>query len=614
MAHSLIKGATIVAAALLGGVAAPASGEAPSPKSYKTQLGVGPAAPFNMEEPFINLAKGRPADWTYSDRGKGAIGGAKAIEAGLGDPDSWMPTPESNKAQYAAVAMFLPGAQNYASYYADTYVLDWKGKARGMMQRWDGKIVSTRKDNSVTYVLRPQQVTGGSMRFTSVGDDFSDIRLYRKKYEDRLNRGEIWNPEFINYVKRYDIVRTLDLQGLNNSNVRRFDQIATMDEPWGQKSSMAQPEPPFFHIPYEALFNLGVEAGVEMWVLIPPEIGAPMSHADASFRNEKNGKFNGRKLAAATAANVDEILASPEWDNFAKEFVDRYVKSGYPQSRPLYIEIGNEIWNFAGGFAVSSNYAIGIGNGVNPEWKIGHGYGVLVAREMMAFEKEFARRGIKPNVTYIVATHTANPWRTKQALDGLAGYLKMKGEDPRPYLAKTGVAATNYYGHFHAMSQALFGVDKPAEYAPLWEDAIRKDPGAFAKRVSDVLTDGAPNIKGTGPWIIRQFREHQKYAEEGGSRFIGSYEGGSHLVPPPELMNSSTFMKWWNDWHWGEGGAAVGRRINGDILAAFPGVILTNYRAIGDPNARYPWVEGHYAKPTPPLEMWDEFTRAGRAK
>ena len=58
-----------------------------------------------------------------------------------------------------------------------------------------------------------------------------------------------------------------------------------------------------------------------------------------------------------------------------------------------------------------------------------------------------------------------DPWRTKLALDGLAAYLKSSGVDPKAYLAKTGVAATNYYGNFDDLSRAMFGSRDPEVYA-----------------------------------------------------------------------------------------------------------------------------------------------------
>jgi hypothetical protein len=610
---SLKRGA--LAALLVAGsalLACDAAEKKPASRNYQLQLGLGPAVAYNLEEPFINIAQARGASWSFQTEAKEKLDGGDAVQAGYLDPETYMPTPKARSAKYAAVAVFFPGADSFRNYYADDYVLDWKGEARGFMQRWEQTTRPRRSDNAVIYPLKPAQVTESSLRFSSIGEGFRDVRFYREKNRALLDQGKVWNPAFIDYIRRYDIVRTMDVQATNNSPVRRFDQIARVNEPWGQSASLAWPESPFYGAPYEILFDLGVEADVSIWLTIPPQIGSPTSASDPSLRQEgKAGRIAYKKVMAAAAANAKKTLESPEWEVFARAFADRYLASGYPQSRPLYIEMANEVWNFAPPFLVSSNYAIGIAKGVNPQWKIGHGYGVLSARFMAALEKEFAKRKVKPNVIYVIASHTADPGRTRQALEGVAGELKALGEDPAKYLPKTGVAVTNYYGNFNSISKALFGTQVPSEYAPMWIKAIRENPDEFADRVSALLVDGPANVKLTSAWIVAHWKMHQTVAEKAGSRFIGAYEGGSHLVPPKELASSKAFLDWWMNYHWGEAGAGVARAVNRDLIEAFPGAIISNYKSIGRPGPANPWIDGHPAAPTPMLRMWDEFGRPG---
>lgn len=583
-------------------------------RRHQLLLGLGFSAPYNLEEPFINMAQTRAANWRFETRSKGRLEGSDALAAGLADPATFMPTKKTGAAE-AAAGVFLPGAGAFRDYYADTYVLDWRGKARGLMQRWEGRVEEDRGANSVAYTLKPFQVGEASLRFTEIGDGFGKVRFYRQKYEALLERGEIWNPAFIDYVRRYDVVRTMDIQSTNNIQVRSFDQIATMDEAWGQRASITWPEPPYFSAPYEILFNLGVKADVAIWLTIPPEIGAPISPADPSLRQEhKPTRLDFERLKAVTAGHARETLASPAWDVFAKEFADRYLASGYPLTRPLYVEIGNEIWNFASGFAVSSNYAVGIAQGLNPKWRIGQGYGALSARFALALEKEFARRKVRPNVVYVLASHTANPWRTKQAIEGFADTLRSYDLDPKPYLQRTGVAVTNYYGQFNPIGAALFGSDDPKVYAPKWIAAIKEDPAALSARLSAHLKKGPAGAKLTGAWIAARWAEHREVAEKAGSRFLGAYEGGSHLLPPAELKRSKEFLAWWESYHWGEEGADIARAINTRLIAGFPGAIIANYESIGEIRPDSPWIDGHYARPTPMLDMWDEFARPDRVK
>lgn len=617
MAPKVISNGSALAAAILGCsalLACDAAERQPQERNYQLQLGLGPAVPYNLEEPFINIAQTRGTSWSFQTEAKEKLGGADAMNAGFLNPETYMPTAKSRSAKYAAVGVFFPRAENFRNYYADEYVLDWKGEAQGSMQRWEQTSRPRRTENSVVYSLKPHQVTESAMRFTSIGDGFSDVRLYRKKNAQLLEQGKIWNPAFIDYVRRYDVVRTMDVQATNNMPVRRFDQIARMDEPWGQSATVSWPETPFYGAPYEILFDLGVEADVAIWLTIPPQIGSPIAAGEPSLRQEgKAGRISAKKVKASASANAKKTLASPEWEVFASEFVERYLASGYPQSRPLYVEMANEIWNFAPPFVSSTNYAIGIAQGVNPNWKVGHGYGVLSARFMAALEKEFAKRKAKPNIVYVVASHTADPGRTRQALEGLVAELKALDEDPSKYLPKTGVAVTNYYGNFNAISKSLFGTPTPAEYAPMWIAAIREDPDALAEKVTKLLTDGPADVKLTSAWIVAHWRMHEAIATKAGSRFIGAYEGGSHLVPPEALAQSKPFLDWWLAYHWGEAGAGVARDVNRDLIEAFPGAIISNYKSIGRPGPQNPWIDGHPAAPTPMLKMWDEFARPDRA-
>jgi hypothetical protein len=592
-----------------------AAGQEEKPRHHQLQLGVGFSAPYNLEEPFINIAKTRAAGFEFEFGNKTRLGASEARADGILAPGTDMPTAKAGAAKYAAVAQFFSNTDDFRSFYADDYVLDWKGKAYGYMQRWDGRAPAERTDNSVAYSFKPQTFSRGFMRFSRIGEGFSDIRLYRKKYAPLLARGEIWNPAFVDYARRYDIVRTMDIQSINNSQVRRFDQVAGMDDAWGQRATMENPEPSTFGVPYEALFDLGVKADVKIWLHIPPQIGAPFSYVEPALRRkDKPGRLDAELFAAKTSTHAKETLKSPEWKLFARAFADRFVASGYPLDRPLYVEIGNEIWNNAAGFFISTAYARGIAKSFKPEWRVGHGYGVLSARFALALEEEFERRKLRPNVVYVIASHTTNPMRTRDALEGFAAYVESEGGDPKSLLKRTGVAATNYYGHFRDFSATLFKGPAPNGYAPLWLEAAASDPDAFSARLSKLLTDGPATLKGSGPWILAQWKEHRRIAEAAGSRFIGGYEGGSHFDLPDQLAKSPEFMAWWTEFHWGNDGAAVARTINQRLIDEFPGIIIANYQSIGNIAGDKPWIDGHYARPTPMMRMWDEFARPERVK
>jgi len=580
------------------------------PRAHQLQLGLGISAPFNLEEAFLNVAQTRAAGWEFDSAG-GRVKTAEAVSEGYLDPGSWAPTKKAGETKNGAIAQFFSNADGLEAFHADEWVIDWKGDAYGYMQRWEGRGQSVREKNSVTYDLSAKTFTSGSLRFSRIGDGLSDIRLYRKKNAERLERGEVWNPVFLDYARRYDVLRTMDVQATNNSLVRRFDQIATPRESWGQRSGTQWPEPPYFGAPYEILFDLGIRTGATIWVTVPPQLGAPVSWADPSLRRkDKPERLDGARFIEVTSKHARATLESGEWDIFARAFAKRLAASGYPLDRTLYVELGNEMWNNAAGFFVSTAYARGIAKGFDPAWRAGHGYGVLSARLVLSLEKALAAEKISPRIVYVLGTHTANPTRTRDAIAGFSAYVASKGADPKTYLARTGVAVTNYYGKFSDLTTLLFGETAEADVAGRWLAAVKADPKAVSARITAHVTKGPASAKATAAWIVDYWGRHRKIALEAGSTFIGAYEGGSHLNLPTELARSPEFMKFWRAYHWGEEGAQVARSVNRRLIEAFPGVMLANYLSIGPLNGSAPWMDGHYSAPTPMMRMWDEFTRS----
>jgi hypothetical protein len=580
-----------------------------APRTHLLQLGLGHAAPYNLEEPYLNVAQLRSAGWEF-DRAGGRMKTPEAVTGGYLDPSTWMPTAKASAMKNGAIAQFFSNAEGYEDFYADEWVIDWKGEAYGFMQGWDGRGKPKRDENSVTYSITPQNFTKGSLRFSRFGDDFSGIRLYRKKNAERLARGEIWNPVFLDYARRYDVLRTMDIQSTNNSPIRRFDQIATMTDPWGQSGGTLWPAPPFFSAPYEILFDLGVRTGSKIWVTVPPQIGAPVGWADPSLRRkDRPDRLDGALFIATTTKHAKKTLESEEWDVFAREFAKRLVASDYPLDRPLYVELGNEVWNNAGGFFVSTAYARGVAKAFDENWRTGHGYGALSARMAIAFEKAFAELKIRPKIIYVLGTHTANPTRTRDALEGFSSYVRGTGGDPKALLAKTGVATTNYFGNFKDLTLLLFGETPDSEVAARWIAAAKEDEDGLRRKISDHIINGPANRKATAAWIVDYWGRHRKIALEFGSTFIGAYEGGSHLNLPGGLANSPEFMAFWRDYHWGEEGAEMARQVNRRLIDAFPGVMISNFMSIGPLKGAAPWMDGHYSRPTPMMRMWDEFAR-----
>jgi|GEM_PF-1652058 len=585
----------------------------PAPSStgrrHQLQVGLNFTAAFNLEYPFLNMAKSTNGRWFYYLSDGTTLTTAEALSQGLLDRTTGLPLSMPEDGKLAGGGQIFSQIDNYPDYYAGNYTLEWDGDAHGIVQGHPRDFFFNEGTNRIKFSFTSDNAGTRALQFSQIrGNGITGIRLYRDEHKKLLEQGKIWNPEFLELARRYDIIRTMDMQGTNNSPIRSFDDVATMDAAgWGSTHSYQWPPAPYYSVPYEVLFNLGVETERSLWLHIPPQIGAPKHHFDPSMRRvDKPQRTDFQQFRAYAKDNADQILSSPEWDKFADNFVLRLIASGYPDDRPLYIELGNEIWNFSGGFVFSTFYAWGIGEGLMDKADIRHGYGILSARWMLALEKAMKKADVDYDIRYVIASHTGWAKRTDQALSAMEMYFTKSGADAPALMKKSGVALTTYFGSTKAFEEDILGKLEKATLVAAWEEQIERNPKALEKRVTDYFLNGPSDKIGTQSWLLKMWREHRTIAQQHGVKIIGAYEGGSHIEPPAALMKSEKFHTWWRDYHWGEGGAHMTRSVNNAILTEFPDAILSNFISIG-PTGGMPWFDGHYSDATPMMKMWDEF-------
>lgn len=590
---------------------ATAAAHEPETRDYQLQLGPHFLSPGNMEEPFLNLVKASSGAWQIDRTDAPPMNFGDALAAGYINEETGMPIALPNNARSIRGPGFIRSVKNYPDYYAGAYTLEWDGDAHGFLQGQPRDMQRRIGKNKLSFFVQPNKRNGRLLRFSELKNGgVTGIRLYRDENKKLIEAGEIWNPVFINYLKKYDVVRTMDFQATNASPVRSFDEVARPEDVFYGNGLIAQwPPLPRYGTPYEILFDLAKKADVKLWLTIPPMLGAPQHIAHPSFRLDNNEKvIDPSKVTRMARTNWREILDSPEWETFAAAFADRLIASDYPADKPLYIELGNEIWNWAAPFTYHTGYAHGIGRGMNEKWGHRQAYGVLTARFAAALEKEFTKRGVSYNVTYVIASQTAWPATTSAAITGFRYQLNQMGADSDAIFAKTGIALTTYSICAKPFSKHAFAGLEGPELAKAWEQAIDKDPEGLKRRYYDYCLNGPASAASTRPWILRAWRKHRALANKEGLRIIGAYEGGSHDRTPKGLGRSKKFKKWWTDYHWGPQGADVVRQVNLSIIEEFPGVILSNYVSMGNIGGA-PWFDGHYSQKTDMLDMWDEFAR-----
>ncbi|MEL7488615.1 MAG: hypothetical protein AAGJ87_15530, partial [Pseudomonadota bacterium] len=438
---ALLSGfAMVVAAAVFAGTVnapvGPATAQAEPAvddrRSVRVQYGADFLSTSVMEHPFLNRVRSSSGYWTARSGEKNAA----LVSGGHIDPITGLPVSTPAGGGAMTVGYWMVGADAYPEYFSGEYVAEWEGDAS--IEIYDVPAALKRRDGRNRLVFRQDKkaIKPVYLAFKDVKDDgLKDLRIYRAEDEAAVKAGELWSRTFLEFASRWDVIRTMDWQSTNNSPVRSWDDLATMESAhWGNGHRSQWPPAHYYSIPYEVLFNLGVETGSEIWVHVPVEIGSPKHHSHPDFA--KDGKTpkdhayeDAYKIRAFVRENALKILASPEWDRYAENFLNALDASGYPAERPLYVEVGNEIWNYGGGFIFSSWYAWAIAEGLldadilEKAGDASFGSGVLNARWQIALEAAQARRETRYNIVYVAASHTALPARTSWMLGAQKDYL-----------------------------------------------------------------------------------------------------------------------------------------------------------------------------------------------
>lgn len=407
------------------------------------------------------------------------------------------------------------------------------------------------------------------------------IALFRKGDEAAYRAGRIYRSEYCEAVKPYDIVRTMDYQMTNGAHAVSVDEIATMKAAfWNLTDTDGHKyDPPYMSMPLEGVIALGMECGKELWVHAPVGLGFPESMRDINVPK-------GVKFPDFIEPYTEAIFASDEWDKYADALVAALEAQNYPENRPIYLTLGNEVWNWGAAFYHGTAYGNGVGAGLNYRIagdKTSIGYGALMAKLKVSMDAALARAGRTQNITYVIERmQGANP-----AIGSLNG-------------AKTWLAAQGEDWESHAPGFAL-------AYAPYW----KVDWGKFAspdewRRI--IAEKPSETAKAFADFNIASFRKNEFVWAEGvekeaaipfGVRVLGMYEAGNHLDKPPPYIDK----QWRDDFIWGPEGARANYEVYLMMAERFPGIVISNY-ALAGPVGGQPWAEGPLGADNPYARSW----------
>ncbi len=584
-------------------VAAPAAG-----KQQRPLIQVGPWYPStsNIEEPYINIVHASRSRWN-TDR----FGLQELLDNGVIDKATGLPTRLPDGHWLTSEVYFTGNDALQKMHWDGEWVLEWEGDADLWMLYMPDEMQWKASKNRLEFTRdfkRGKTPYHAAIQIRRLKGPLKGLRMYRKENEAALKAGKIFNPAFARQVARYDVVRTMDLQNANSNAVRSVDELPGPNAPfWGNGAWQNEGEInyPFRSAPLDAMVALAMETDTALWTTVPITLGNPVALFDPSVRREAIDQWAGT-YRSKTRENIDAVMASPEWDRYADAFVAALEAKGYPEDRPLYVTIANEVWNFGGQYFMTTQYAIGVAEGLGRKLGINdanyrHGYGVVSARWKLALDAALARAERRQNIVYVIEGQAVWADTTGWALDGAKRWLESQGERWEDHAPAFGVSVASYWG----AEEAYGAVSGHHGHQAGGHDL---QPETIAAALEDYLLNGKPGAKAPGSRnaVVNDFREHARQGAKYGVRLIGAYEGGSHLERREPLSWDA-----YKAFIWGEEGARANRAVNDALAAEFPGIILSNYVLAGPPGGQ-PWFEGPLGADNPYARSWEPYLRPAR--
>lgn len=253
------------------------------------------------------------------------------------DENSWISSLNENQ-----TAATLIRRANDGTYKTGRYVLSYEGEGY-LTVGFNGKEIE-RTDGRIEFDVEEATSAGIIISLQSTNPDnyIRNIKIFEKRYEELINRGEVFYPEYLEYLKQFNTLRFMDFEATNNNPIEKWEDRST---PYSAKQSGSK------GACLEYITQLSNQVHTNPWICIPHK-------ADDTYI---------RKCAEYLRDNLDEDLK-------------------------IYVEYSNEAWNWI--FSQTS-YMWDLGEAME-EVEVCHknmGYYSIRSREIFAiFEEVFGNR------------------------------------------------------------------------------------------------------------------------------------------------------------------------------------------------------------------------------
>ena len=583
------------------------------------QLGLGTLNDPHMEEPFANMVHSLGNSWAAGQNwpGNQTMDMSALKSGGYLDPETLVPTTIPPGFDYIRTGLIRTGAKYDPKGYAGTYIVTWDGPAKARTglscNRSDQQELETGK---LTFKCTEKDADNTNVQFFGFGpgEGPTNIAIYRADDEEAVKAGRLFSDRFVKYASRYHIIRTMDQQGATVAAARSVDFLSRMEQAgWGTNPKINYEGLPMGP-PIEMLFREAVATDTALWMHVAGPIGASERFDDIALDGKRHTEnFNNKLQMQWAEEEAPQILASAEWDKYADEIVRSLIASGYPETRALYIETANEVWNNGNPFWWYRDYFLGLRNWVNKQAPV-DGYGSMVGvgymegRFAVALEKALKKQNRKQAVTFVLACQHANPATCDGAAKGFKRYFSDNNIDVGPFLKRAGISTASYYHEGTSRTVGLFPAANDEELKTKWLTAIKTDPKGTAKRLTDWYLTA--NVENGLPRVVEMRAKQEAVAASHGVAYIGDYEGESHDAANDALRSEPAFVKWYFDvWMDGPEGERLTKAWADLLYAENPKAILSNYAGVCLREVRYPWCDGVWGQDTGRRRALEEYLR-----
>lgn len=572
------------------------------------QLGLNFIAYWEWADPFLNLLMtSDPLYGPHRTREWSPASPVDVVRSGLMDPVTF---------EFKALGPF---ASIHVGWFKapEPVVIEWDGDGDVGIGICQGD--ATRPGpRRIDFVPAPTERARCYLNVTRINaaDPARNFRVYYKSNEARVRAGEVFSPQFLALARRYKVLRFMDWMQTSSNPARLASQIKSdaavrlSNAPSEFESETGDASMGLYGVSPRLQFRLGREADAAVWTNIPPFLGADAEGVRLLFAKTPPAGVDVKAAAKARArATFRQQIASAEWDRYADRLVAAMIAENYPVNRTVYIELGNEIWNFAYSFNLASNWYTWIGDALyGRDWEFRKAYGYMSGRVAEAISAALSRAGRSgQRWTLVIAGFAVNPDTTTQALIGYRQYFTDKGVDPASWLARAGVSVASYYGDGFDPTRSAFaplaarlGVrDRTDAYKQAVLAEIKRDPMAAARKVADDI------VNRLIPKAARDRSEHAAIARRNGATFIGDYEGGDHEngldYDGDVFAKDPDYQAMMKEIRYGAEGERITRAWLEAMKTSEPDAMIANYfgpsTAARPGGYGNPWEDGYYGEP-----------------